>query len=410
MCFKRDTYMKKIFIPTEDNFPKIADAVVIGGGIVGTATAFWLSRAGLDTVLVEMRQGLSTLTTPSSIESFRAQFTEPTMAEIALPSIEIFENFADVVGIPNIDIGIHRQGYLFITDDPEMIPDVKAAVETHHSLGVTDSEYLTGDEVRQRFPYVSERAVAATFRQKDGWLSTHETTQGFARGSSARFLVSTKATGILKDAQGVSGVGTNRGTIATRVVVNAAGPFAGVVGNMLGLELPVRPVRRQKAYITPRAEIPRNAPLSIDLARDSYWRPETGGALIGWVDPNEPESAPSENLPTDRYFAALTIDKLTHLFPFWEEVAAGLKGPDVTISAGQYVYTPDDQPLIGPVPEASGFYLNCGYWAGVMLAPAAGKRIADLVTGKMRPDENLLRPTRYDEGIILEGSSFLRGH
>jgi len=402
--------MQQIYVPTEDTFPKSADAVVIGGGIVGTATAFWLSRAGLDTALVEMREGLSTLTTPNSIESFRAQFTEPAMAEIAVPSIEIFENFPEVVGIPDIDIGIHHQGYLFVTDDPEMVPDVVAAVRTHRRLGVTDSEFLTGDEVRLRFPYVSERAMAATFRQKDGWLSSHEATQGFARGSSACFLIKTKATGIRKDAQGVSGVETDRGVIATRIVVNAAGPFAGVVGKMLGLEIPVRPVRRQKAYITPRKEIPQDAPLSIDLSRDSYWRPETGGAFIGWVNPDEPESAPSENVPTDRYFAAQNIEKLLPLFPFWEGIAENLKASDVMVSAGHYVYTPDDQPLIGPVSEVAGFYLNCGYWAGVMLAPEAGRRIANLVTGKMKPEDNHLRPTRYAEGIMLEGSSFLRGH
>jgi len=402
--------MQQIYVPTEDTFPKTADAVVIGGGIVGTATAFWLSRAGLDTVLVEMREGLSTLTTPNSIESFRAQFTEPAMAELAVPSIEIFENFAEAVGIPGIDLSIHHQGYLFVTDALEMIPDVEAAVQTHRRLGVTDSEYLSGDEVRRRFPYVSERAVAATFRQKDGWLSSHEATQGFARGSSACFLIQTQATAIQQDAQGVCIVNTDHGQIATRVVVNAAGPFAGVVGRMLGLEIPVRTVRRQKAYITPRPEIPQDAPLAIDLSRDSYWRPETGGAFIGWVNPNEPDSTPSENVPTDRYFAAQNIEKLIPLFPFWEGIAGNLKASEVMVSAGYYVYTPDDQPLIGQVSDVPGFYLNCGYWAGVMLAPEAGRRIANLVTGKMKPKDNPLRPTRYAEGIMLEGSSFLRGH
>lgn len=87
-----------------------------------------------------------------------------------------------------------------------------------------------------------------------------------------------------------------------------------------------------------------------------------------------------------------------------------LKRADVHPSAGYYVYTPDDQPLIGPVPEVPGFYLNCGYWAGVMLSPAAGRRVARLVTGEMEPEENILRPTRYEEGIVLKGGSFLRGH
>jgi sarcosine oxidase subunit beta len=401
--------MGKIFAPTAGTFPQTADAVVVGGGIVGVATAFWLSRAGLDTVLVEMRDGLSTLTTPNSIECFRAQFTEPPMAELVQPSIEVFENFAEVVGLPDYDISIRHQGYLFVTDDPDMVDDLKAAVDKHHSLGVADSEFLDHDELLTRFPYLSDSVVGATFRQRDGWLSTHETTQGFAKGSSAQFLVSTKATAIEQDAQGVSAVETTHGTIATRVVVNAAGPFAGVVGRMVGLDLPLEPVRRQKVFVSPKPQIPQDAPLTIDLVEDAYWRPETGGAYIAWVDPDEPVGEPAEELPTEWDFAAIVLDKLIPLNPFWEEIADELKGEDIHPSAGQYVYTPDEQPLIGPLPEVPGFYVNCGYWAGVMLSPEAGRRIARLVTGEMKPQDNLLRPTRYTEGIVYKGDSFLRG-
>ncbi len=403
--------MGKIFVPTEETFPHTADVVVIGGGIVGVANAFWLSRAGLDTVLVEMRDGLSTLTTPESIESFRAQFTEPAMSELAQESIKVFENFADVIGIPGYDIDLHHQGYLFVTDDPEMVDEVEASVEKHHELGVTDSEYLTGDEARERFPFLSDTIVAGTFRQKDGWFSTHEATQGFAKGCDAQFLLRTKATDILQDEQGVCGVETSRGTIATRTVVNAAGPFAGQVGQMVGLDLPLEPVRRQKVFLSEQPKVPQDVPLTIDIVRDAYWRPETGGAYIAWVDPEEPVAEePSEDPPTDPYFAAIVLEKLINITPFWEEVAMSLKKADVHPSAGYYVYTPDDQPLIGPTPDVPGFYLNCGYWAGVMLSPAAGKRVTDLVTGAMEPQENILRPTRYEEGIVLEGGSFLRGH
>jgi sarcosine oxidase subunit beta len=401
--------MGRVYVPTDETFPGTADVVVIGGGIVGVATAFWLSRAGLDTVLVEMRDDLSTLTTPQSIESFRLQFTEPAMAALAIPSIAMFENFDEVIGIPGYDIALRHQGYLFVADDAEMIDRCKAAVEKHHSLGVSDSEFLTGDEARARFPFLSDSVVAATFRQRDGWFSTHEATQGFAKGSSARFLLRTQATGIPQDGQGVRGVKTTHGEIATRAVVNAAGPFAGVVGRMAGLDLPLEPVRRQKVFISSQPQIPQDAPLVIDVVRDTYWRPEVGGAYIAWVDPDEPVGEPAEELPTDPYFAAIVLEKLIEICPFWEEIADSLKKADVHPSAGQYVYTPDDQPLIGPLPELPGFYLNCGYWAGVMLSAGAGKWVADLLTGAMDPQDNPLRPTRYEEGIVVEGDSFLRG-
>jgi sarcosine oxidase subunit beta len=399
--------MGRIYVPCEEDLcPR--DVVVIGGGIVGVATAFWLSKASLDVVLVEMRDGLSTLTTTASAECFRAQFAEPEMSLLTQESIKIFEDFGNVIGIPGYDISLHQQGYLFMTDNPEMVKELERAVQEHHRLGVTDSEFLTGDEVRSRFPFVSPAVVAATFRQRDGWLSTHEVTQGFAKGCDAEFFVETKATNILFDRNGVSGVGTNRGNIQAEVVVNAAGPFAGEVGRMVGVDLPMEPVRRQKIFVTPSPMIPQDAPFTVDLTNNSYWRPEVGGALLGWVDPDEPVSEPSENVKADWDFPAIVLDKVMRLSPFWEEVAQGLKKPDVMVSAGYYIYTPDDQPLIGPVADVSGFHLNCGHWAGVMLAPAAGKRIADLVTGKTAQKDNPLRLSRFEEGIAKKGDSFLR--
>jgi sarcosine oxidase subunit beta len=398
--------MGRIFTPNESDIDP-ADAVVIGGGIVGTATAFWLAKAGFDVVLVEMRDGLSTLTTPASAECFRAQFAEPAMAALAMPSIEMFENFDEVIGIPGYRISIKQQGYLFLTDDPQTVPDLKENVAQQHKLGVTDSAYLERDEILARFPFVSPAVMAATFRQRDGWLSCHETTQGFAKGCSARFFINTKATGIQTDDKGVCGVQTNRGNLQTRIVVNAAGPFAGEIGRMVKQDLPLEPVRRQKVYIRTSVKIPPEAPFTVDVNNNSYWRPEPGGVIIGWVDSDEPVSAPSEKVHTDWEFPAIALDKVRRLTPFFEAVAKTVRQPDMTTSAGHYVYTPDDQPLIGPVPEVPGFYVNCGYWAGVMLSPAAGKRIADLVTGRLDPKENPLRPTRFKEGRGKKGKTLM---
>ena len=398
--------MGKIFTPADSDFGT-TDAVVIGGGIVGTATAFWLSRAGLDVVLIEMRDGLSTLTTPASAECFRAQFTEPAMAALAIPSIEMFEHFDEVIEIPGYNISIKQQGYLFLTDNPATVDDLKENIAQQHKLGVTDSQFLEGEEIIKRFPFVSPSVLAATFRQRDGWLSCHETTQGFAKGCDARFFLNTKASGIQTDQKGVCGVETNRGVLKTRTVVNAAGPFAGEVGRMAGLDLPLEPVRRQKVYIQTSVAVPADAPFTVDVNNNCYWRPEAGGVIIGWVDADEPVSEPSEKVPTDWEFPAITMDKVKRLTPFFEEIEKTIRQPDMDTSAGYYMYTPDDQPLIGPVPEVPGFYVNCGYWAGVMLSPQAGKWISDLVTGEMDPAENPLRPTRYKEGLGRKGKTLM---
>ncbi|MDH3879890.1 MAG: FAD-binding oxidoreductase [Desulfobacterales bacterium] len=398
--------MGKIFTPAESDFGQ-SDAVVIGGGIVGTATAFWLSKAGLDVVLVEMRDGLSTLTTPASAECFRAQFTEPAMAALAIPSIEMFEHFDEVIGIPGYNISIKQQGYLFLTDKPETMDDLKENVAQQHRLGVADSQFLEGEEILKRFPFVSSSVLAATFRQRDGWLSCHETTQGFAKGCDARFFLNTKASGIQMDKKGVCGVETDKGILQTRNVINAAGPFAGEVGRMAGVDLPLEPVRRQKVYVKTSVAVPSDAPFTVDVNNNCYWRPEAGGVIIGWVDMDEPVSQPAEKVPTDWEFPALTLDKVKRLTPFFEEIEKTVRQPDMNTSAGYYMYTPDDQPLIGPVPEAPGFYVNCGYWAGVMLSPQAGKWVSDLVTGAMDPKDNPLRPTRYKEGIVKKGKTLM---
>jgi len=398
--------MGHIFTPNESDFGQ-TDAVVIGGGIVGTATAFWLAKSGLAVVLVEMRDGLSTLTTPASAECFRAQFAEPAMAALALPSIEMFENFDEVIGIPDYRISIKQQGYLFLTDDPQTVADLQENVAQQHGLGVADSEYLERDEILKRFPFISPTVLAATFRQRDGWLSCHETTQGFAKGCGARFFINTKATGIQSDDKGVCEVRTNRGILQTRIVVNAAGPFAGEIGRMVNLELPLEPVRRQKVYIRTSVAIPQKAPFTVDVNNNSYWRPEPGGVIIGWVDSDEPVSAPSEKVHTDWEFPAIALDKVKRLSPFFEAVEKTVRQPDMHISAGHYVYTPDDQPLIGQVPEVPGFYVNCGYWAGVMLSPEAGRRIGELVSGRMQPSENPLRPTRFKEGLGKKGKTLM---
>lgn len=392
--------MSRITVPHGDELPRSADVVIIGGGIIGCATAFYATRAGLKAVVLERRDGLGTLTTAASEECFRAQFDEPENVRMMLESIAVFEHFADVVGLPGYDIHLHQQGYLFISgaeDGPKVLCQ---RVQHQRSLGLADVEFLDGDEVRRRFPFVGPNVTAATWRARDGWLSAHELTYGFAKGSAAFFALQTAAVGLCTDSQGVTGVVTQRGEIATRCAVIAAGPFAGVVGAWVGVQLPLTNLRRQKVVLGRVPQVPRDAPMTIDNDTGAYWRPEVDGAALGWALP-EPPSEPLESVPTDWTFPAVVLEGAARLVPFWNQVAEQLTRDNVFLSAGQYTCTPDNKPIIGPYAPVPGLYFNLGYAGhGIMASPGGARLLVDVLLGRAGDEGN---PFCY-ERFVMEGA------
>lgn len=390
--------MGAIGVPTANEFPRSADMVVIGGGVIGVATAFWAGRAGMEVVCLERRDGLGTLTTAASEECFRAQFAEPENIRMMKASIEFFERFAEVTGLEDADLGMRQQGYLFLSKAEDGLARLGARVEHQRRHGLDDVELLDGDEVRRRFPYVSPAVTAATFRARDGWLSTHALTYSLARATpGGRFFVRTEATGLSVDERGVAAVLTNRGPIATRCAVLAAGPFAGVWAARVGVQVPIETVRRHKVIITGYPEIPADAPMTIDDATGAYWRPETGGAALGWALP-EPPSPPAETVPTDWTFPALVLEAVSDLTPFWMSVAERLRRDDVFLSAGQYPETPDGNPIIDACPSPAGLYLNIGYGGhGIMASPEGGRMLVELVLGRGVAEAYPFRLRRFTE-------------
>ena len=394
--------MGRIAIPEARDFPATADVVIIGGGIVGAATAFYAARAGLNTLVLEKRDGLATLTTTSSMECIRAQFEEPENMAMMKASIEVFENFAAVVGLPGYDISLHQQGYLFLSADPDAPAVLRGRVARQRNCGLEDVQFLSGEEVRARFPYLSPTVTAATFRAGDGWLSSHEATYGFAKGSAARFFLGTEVTGFLLDAQGLAGVETSRGIVHSRLAVVAAGPFSGRVAQLAGAELPLSVLRRHKAIIGQHPLVPRAAPLTVDLDSGVHWRPEGPGAALAWAEalPEQP-GEPLEQVPTDWTFPCIAMEAMARLVPFWEEIADGLKKSNLFLSAGQYTVTPDHKPIIGPYAQIPGLFLNVGYSGhGIMGSPAGGRRLADLITGRASDADNPFSTERFARGLV----------
>lgn len=380
-----------------------ADLVIVGGGILGAATAFYAARAGLRCVLLERRAGLATLTTTRSLEAFRAQFEDPEDIAMMRESLEVFERFADAVGVPGLDISLHQQGYLFLTQAEGGEDLVAARVAKQRRGGLDDVELLSGDEARRRFPYLAPDVRAAAFRQRDGWLASHETTHGFVAGAGGRveLQLETEAVGFEIAGGRLQAVRTSRGVIATPRASISAGPFSGKVAALAGLEIPFFALRRHRGGIRAHPAIPRDAPMTVSLDTGAHWRPEGPGAWLGWSGAiEEAPEEPREQVPADWTFPALALEAIAAFTPFWADVAETLTRANVTVEAGQYDMTPDAKPLIGES-DVPGLFLNTGYSGhGVMGSPAGSRLCVDLMLGRADPRTNPFRPSRFREGRV----------
>ncbi|MGH7754778.1 MAG: NAD(P)/FAD-dependent oxidoreductase, partial [Vulcanimicrobiaceae bacterium] len=166
-----------------DELPRAVDCVVIGGGILGAATAFSTQRAGLATLLVERRSALATLTTAAATGGFRAQFDDPDEMALARESIAVFERFADEIGIAGYDIGFQRRGYLWVTTDGATARRQRDLVARQRAWGLDDVELIEGVELRRRFPYLAPAVVAGRFRAADGFMAPPAIAIGYARAA-----------------------------------------------------------------------------------------------------------------------------------------------------------------------------------------------------------------------------------
>jgi sarcosine oxidase subunit beta len=373
-----------------DDLPRTADAVVIGGGVVGASTALHLSRAGLECVLLEARPRLCTLTTPVAAGAFRLQFDNLEELELVRESTETFLHFEDATGQRTYPLDVRQRGYLWLTTSDERASEQRALVAQLHAWGQDDVELLSGDDARSRFPWVGPNVVQARFRAGDGFLDTKALTFGMAAGSGAGVAVATAATGFAVEGGRLRAVRTPVGEIACGAAVVATGPMSSPVARLAGLDLPIVTVRRQKLILPSVPEVPPDAPMVIDEDTGAHWRPAWGGAWLLHTDPTTPSSEPTMDVPTDHRFAFGLLDPFSpsavaRVVPFWRDVWE--RGSDHwLLQAGQYTVTPDYRPLIGGTP-IEGLFVNTGYSGhGIMLSPAGGRLLARAVTGSSTPN------------------------
>jgi sarcosine oxidase subunit beta len=383
------------------DLPPGADIVIIGGGVVGAATAFHAAQAGLSPLIVERRSALATLTTAASTGAFRLQFDNEEELRLVTESVDLFLNFAEVTRQTRYDLRIRRQGYLWLTTSQEGATRQRGLVDAQRSWGLDDVEVLTGTEVRARWPWITEDVVQARFRAGDGFLDPKELTLGLAAASGASVVVDCEVVGMRTKGGRIGAVETSRGPLACDAAVIATGPFSGEVAAWAGVDLPVETVARHKIVLPEVPLVPQDAPMTIDDDTGAHWRPSFSGANLLFTDPATPPTPPIENVPPDNALAFKLLRpggraSVARIAPFWKEVWE--RGTaHWLIQSGQYTMTPDHRPLIGHS-HVENLFINTGYSGHGIMGSAAGSRhLIDVVVGKISPEDNVFRLDRVFE-------------
>jgi sarcosine oxidase subunit beta len=371
------------------------DVAIIGGGVIGTSIAWHLARRGITNVLVvekEINPGMGS--TSKAAGGIRAQFNSRINVELSKLSIPAFERFPREMGI---DVVFNQVGYLWIATRPEDLALFEKIVAEQRALGL-DVRLLDRDGVAKHAPYVRiDDVIGGTFHQKDGYAPPADYVMGYHKKSKelgVRYLLATSVTGVTTRRGAVTGLTTSAGEVRAERVVCAAGAYAGRIGEMIGVEIPVQPVRRQCFVTKPIPSLPHPIPMTIDYGTGVYMHSESGGILCGLADKNEP---PAFNEAVDFDFIAKMAELAMARVPVLESAEI------LTSWAGLYEVTPDHHPILGALPGLDNFYVAAGFSGhGVMHAPATGQLMAELLaTGTTSLDISPLRWSRFRENQLI---------
>lgn len=375
--------------------PKTADFVIIGGGVMGASTAYHLAKRGCKHILLlEKDEFFGQEATGRCAGGVRYQFATEVNVRLSQASLPMFERFEDEIGQA---VDFRKCGYLFLLSQEEDILKFRNNVEVQNRLGV-QTEWLQGNEIRRRLPLMHlDDIVAGTWHDQDGLVDPNSTVMGYisrAQRLGVEALNRVEVTGIDVQNGKVAGARTDKGVIATPLVIDTAGPWAGVIGAMAGVDIPIIPLRRQMLTTTPLPEIPADFPFVIDFAQSLYFHREGEGLLTGMSNPNE---EPGFDQSIDPDWELVNLEAAIQRLPLLEK--AGL----ASHWAGLYEVTPDAHPIFGATP-VEGFYV-CGGFSGhgFMHGPVSGKLMAEIILDG-RPqtvDVSMLDLARFQEDRLI---------
>jgi sarcosine oxidase subunit beta len=376
------------------------EVAVVGGGAIGLSCARELTRAGAGVTVLEAASAVGHGSSARANGGVRAQFT--TAINIAFSAFSITE--IETLAAEDPRVGFQQEGYLLIAGTWEAGDSLVEAMARQRALGV-DTGWLEPSEVIAMTPFVrAEGIVGATFHSRDGFLDPG----GFvaALADDARRRGATIVTDARVDAiEPGFGLRTSAGEVRAEAIVNAAGADAKAVAALVGATVPVEPVRRNLAHVMDAdGNSGRLTPMTVDVDTGILVRREpAGGWIVAYSDPDDP---PGRETSVDPAFLPQLAERLPNRFPFLLELPID----PARCWAGLYPETPDHHAIVGEDPSVAGLFHCVGFGGhGLMHAPAAGRAIAELITGGRCGafDLHALRPSRFDEGDLVTETAVL---
>ncbi len=375
--------------------PPKAQVVIIGGGIIGAGIAYQLTQKGVNDVLVLEKGEIGAQgATSACLGGLRTQFSTAVNIRFSLISREVFRQFKNEFGI---DLNFKPYGYLFLASTQKQWEVFKHTSRLMEGLELP-VDLLTPQEVVQRWPFIRvDDLSGGSYTKDDGFYGPMEALQAFvkkARQGGAVFLEKIPVTGISISGKSAVGVQTESvHEIKADIIVNAAGPWAGEIAAMAGLDLPIAPLKRHLFFTDAFDEIPEVFPMMIDIDSGWYMKREGKGLILGGPT-GEKSFNHHVDFDAEEWTAVESIRRVPSL-----QRARIIRG-----WVGHYELTPDHHAVIGAFPELKNFICAAGFSGhGFQHAPATGMVVAELIVNGHAETEDihLLRPTRFRENDLI---------
>ena len=386
--------------------------VVIGGGVVGSSVLYHLAKMGWQDVVMLERRRLASGSSWHAAGGVHTLNADPNMAALQAYTIDLLPKIEKESGQ---NIGFHMTGGLTLAGTPERWEWLQSNYRIFQSIGISDCELLSPEEAQKRCPIMSvDGVLGAMWADREGYIDTTGTVQAYAsaaRKQGAEYYEEVKVDSLEQFADGWI-VKTEKGNIKCEHVVNAAGLWAKQVGRMAGIELPVSPLKHHYLITDSIPEVASSdfeMPMTVDLEGFTYMRQDQNGVLVGIYEIDHEHWA-MDGAPWD-YGEELFQEQLHRIenelmlgfqrYPAIENV--GIK----TWVNGAFTFSPDGNPLVGPVPGKRGYWSACAVMAGFLQGGGVGKTLAEwMIEGEPETDAWSMDVARY--GKYAENKRYIR--